>query len=50
MNSYALIKHKDVAGLVLKRDESYRKWKDVEGVLHLMDSSELKYDIRTGMG
>ena len=39
--------YKDVAGLVLKRDESYRKWKDVEGVLPLMDSSELNYDIET---
>jgi len=39
--------YKDVAGLVLKRDESYRKWKDIEGVLPLMDSSELNYDIET---
>ena len=32
--------YKDMAGLIWERDEKYRKWKEVEGVLPLVDSAK----------
>lgn len=37
--------YKDVAGLVWERDERYRRWKDVESVLPLVEQLKNGYDV-----
>lgn len=37
--------YKDVAGLVFERDERYRKWKDIQGVLPCIETSEIGYNV-----
>lgn len=37
--------YKDVAGLLFERDEKYRKWKDIEGVLPCIETSVMGYNV-----